>query len=312
MLQTVNTLARRWMNRFRWYGAKMIKKKYIKSTILGRPMILDLANDGISYALSVYGIREEDHIAIVQYVIKPGDIVLDIGANIGFYALMEADLVGASGHVYAIEPDTRNLALLEKNVALNEFQDRITIHPGGMSDHDGIEKMYVAQKTNLNTFVSPDDHAFLAPHLVADTADIHMTSIDAFVQKHNIKPTMIRMDIEGYEVEVLRGARETLAGAETFAILMELHPDAYSPDHSLEAELRYLFDHGFEPSVLVSASVPQPKMYKERGYEPSKLFHTDGFVRAWYEGVSREDAIALACATPKVSRYILLQKHTKK
>ncbi len=84
--------------------------------VLGHRMFLDRFD---SLSLSVVGRHEQCITELVQQIIKPGDIVLDIGANIGYYTLIFARCVGPTGHVYAFEPDPGSFALLQKNVQIN-------------------------------------------------------------------------------------------------------------------------------------------------------------------------------------------------
>ena len=72
--------------------------------------------DGIGRALYVFRSRELDHKWMLDNELSSGNVVLDLGANIGYYAIMEARKIGGTGKIYAIEPDPRNIELLQKNI----------------------------------------------------------------------------------------------------------------------------------------------------------------------------------------------------
>ena len=105
------------------------RKKTVKRRIYDYEMYLSLTTQGISKSLFLYGHREDDHREIFLRELHEGYKVLDIGSNIGYYALMEARLVGNQGKVIAVEPDKRNLELLNENILLNKlFSDMYIIN----------------------------------------------------------------------------------------------------------------------------------------------------------------------------------------
>ena len=127
--------------------------------------------------------------------------------------------------------------------------------------------------------------------------------------QENIIPDFIRMDIEGFEVEVFQGMKNIFINAKSgFMIFLELHPHAYSEERSFAKELEKLFDLGYFARALISAGEPSPKKYKEFGYTPKMEIVTDGFKRGYYDDVINDHVIPLTCYTPKSSRYVLLKK----
>jgi protein-L-isoaspartate O-methyltransferase len=84
-------------------------------------MYLRIRDKGVSRQLALVGVREKFSTETLQGELREGDCVVDIGANIGYYALMEARLVGSYGKVYAIEPVSYNFQLLENNIQLKKL-----------------------------------------------------------------------------------------------------------------------------------------------------------------------------------------------
>jgi len=295
----------------KWLINKAIpRKKTVIYNVLDYKMHLDLVHEGISRNLAVYGIREKVHTNLIRSILKQGMIVLDIGANIGYYPLMEASIVGRNGKVFAVEPDPRIIDILKKNIKLNKFDKIIKYYHMAMSDQNGKEEMYLSKKTNLNTFVkSSKDKKSLADRLIDKKIQMKVMTVDSFLQNEGVIPDLIRMDIEGYEVEVISGMRETIKKIHSgFKILFELHPEAYSKGNSLAEQLKTLFHYNFEAKILISAGIAIPQKYKEYGYTPKQIIQTDSFERGWFENIKKEHVIDLVCGIPKITRYLLLEK----
>ncbi len=190
--------------------------------INGVKMHLDLKNDdGLSKELILYGKRE---VLTVDYLlssntIQTGDTVLDIGGNIGYYALPESKLVGDTGVVYAVEPVKSNYELLQKNVELNGMNNVKTFQMA-MGDAEREIPIYIRSKKNLSSLTElPSD----ARGGVVGVEKVPMTTVDVFVEKIIGKaPSFLRMDVEGFEISILEGMQKTLSGNTT--LLIEFHP----------------------------------------------------------------------------------------
>jgi len=148
-------------------------------------------------------------------VIKEGDAVLDIGANIGYYVLIESQLVGEKGKVYAVEPVRSNFELLEKNVQLNNLKN-VSTFQFAFGEKDAKSEIYVTDKSNLCAM-----NRDAVGGKILFTQEVPMLTVDTFF-KDKAPPDFIRMDVEGYEYQVVKGMAKTLKG--NIKILIELHP----------------------------------------------------------------------------------------
>ena len=302
-LETRHAIKRNWYRGKRYLYKRLLGRRYIGCNVLGRRMLLDLNNGGISPTLLLNGLREADHTKIMMDELQPGMKVLDIGANIGYYALLEASRVGPAGRVYAIEPDERNLEVLHKNIQLNHMEQIISVSQLAMSNQTGLQTLFLCSSTNLNTMLSEYAGAGDRP------VEVRTTTVDNFLRNKNITIDFVRMDVEGFEIEIFEGMQNTLQQANAgFKVIFELHPKMYSREHSLESFLRRAFERGYYPKVIVSAGSAQPGPYAEMGYVPDEVIATDGFSRGLYRNVSKANAIALTCFEPKLSRYLLIEK----
>jgi len=217
--------------------------EYVR-VVQGSKMNLPLADRGVARDLSIRGIREREETRLIQRILKPGMTVIDVGANMGYYALMEARAVGVEGRVYAIEPEPRNYRLLVRNVALNEYGNVFTF-PLGISDETGSSRLHISTHSNLHNLVAP-----IKAGKNLHTIDIEVQRLDDFIQEQEIDPArvdLVRMDVEGWEAKILEGMQGLLRASQQLKLFIEFHPGAIAgiPGHSLERSLRALDEHGF-------------------------------------------------------------------
>ena len=179
--------------------------------------------------------------------VKPGATVIDIGANVGAYTLLFAQWVGSTGRVVAFEPAPASVAGLRHQLRLNGVADRVEVVESAVADVVGTALFAADRASGANALI-PDGHH--GDH----TVSVRTTSLDAFCEANHLHPDVIKIDVEGAELDVLRGARRTLAvrGIEAF---VELHPAAWpsrgvTPE-SLRAEfaLQGLAPEPIEPSL---------------------------------------------------------------
>jgi FkbM family methyltransferase len=165
--------------------------------------------------------------------VRPGDVVLDIGANLGAYTMLFAQWVGARGHVYAFEPAPDARRGLARHVELNAVGDRVTLLGDAMSAAEGVARFHAMGPRGDNRLAAIDDDRSI---------EVRTTTIDAFCGRQGLRPGLIKIDVEGAELDVLRGARATIAaGLGRLAIFVEMHPHLW-PDFgasraAIEAEL---------------------------------------------------------------------------
>jgi FkbM family methyltransferase len=144
------------------------------------------------------GIYERDLQALLVRTLRPGQVVWDIGANVGFFTLLSALRVGPHGQVVAVEPQPRNLELLRRHLALNAIAN-VTVIDSAVADAPGTASFDTAGSPSMG-------------HLAAGgTTTVTVTTIDELVASGMPAPQVIKMDIEGAESRALIGAARTLA-----------------------------------------------------------------------------------------------------
>jgi len=204
--------------------------------IRGHQMFLD-PRDRLN--LSIYGDWEPLEVALVEKNVKKGDVVLDIGANIGYYTLIMARLVGDEGKVLAFEPDPDNFALLKKNVEANGYRN-VTVVQKAVTDRNGEIKLYRSQE-NMG------DHRIYETTEDRPSVSIEAIRMDDYLKNHDVKVDFIKMDIQGAEYSAIRGMTALFEQNRHLKIVTEFWPHALK-SFGVEPEqyLNLLQQHGFK------------------------------------------------------------------
>ena len=173
--------------------------------------------------------------------IRPGDTVLDVGANIGAYTVLFAQWVGPHGRVIAFEPAPEPYRALRMLVDANTVADRVTALDQAVSSLEGTAAFAAVGVDGANRLTRTGDGMTVAT-----------TTIDAVCRRLNVRPRLIKIDAEGAELDVLRGARQTLArGGAGLRLYVEMHPHLWpqfgASREAIEAELA---SHGLRAERL--------------------------------------------------------------
>ena len=199
-------------------------------------------------------IHEDD--IIKRFTPKEGDIVIDIGAHIGLYTIISSKRVGANGKVVAIEADPSNFEMLNSNIKLNQLTNVIPLNYAVHSKETKV-KLYLPSGesgfTKYNTIMPNWINA------QEKFVEVNANTLDYLLQLNEIRQeevNWIKIDVEGAEFEVLKGATNVLSKSKDIAILMELHgpPHVYRPKVEEFANL-YNFKIEFEKSYEENGSM---------------------------------------------------------
>lgn len=204
------------------------------------------------YGKLVAGDYEATCLAAVREVVGPGMVALDIGASFGVYTLSMANMVAPGGRVYAFEPMHRTAVALKDHVRLNGIDDRVTVVETVVSDVSGTVNFY---EPSGNSSATTNMMASMAPEWVgarnksAAETEVNVerasTTVDDFCAEHDIAPDFVKVDVEGAEAFVLRGARQFLERRKGH-LLLEVHPHGLELlGESAQAVLKQLSDAGW-------------------------------------------------------------------
>jgi len=171
----------------------------------------------IDKAIIDRGVWEETSTNLIRNLIKPGDVVLDVGANMGYYTSLIAKLVGPNGHVHAFEPTEHFGQALKRNVEENGFKN-ISIHDYGLSDRETELEIYVNNST-ASLHMDPSVGGTFSEA-------VHLFPLDGIAPKLGLgRLDFIKIDVDGHEPQFLRGAEETLMRFRPRILLEVNHTD---------------------------------------------------------------------------------------
>ncbi|MEK7090960.1 MAG: FkbM family methyltransferase [Patescibacteria group bacterium] len=183
----------------------------------GHRMYIDKDDRVISLELLLSGKWEEFETELFKQSINLGDIVVDIGAHIGYYTLIAAKKVGDKGRVYAFEPLPKNFELLKKNVELNGYKNVVLINKA-VSDRDGTAKLFLSNEDNFG------DQRIYDPEGNRVSISIGTIKLDTFLKNKEKRINVIKMDIQGSETKTLTGASEIIRKSKKLKLLTEFWP----------------------------------------------------------------------------------------
>ena len=179
--------------------------------------------DFVQNEMFLYGCYEPETLALFETLVETGGVVVDVGANVGQYAIAAARLAGGDGRVAAVEPNPQVCARLIDNIRLNDFESRITIVTAPMSDRAqllafGLPDERALGTTRLRRADEPGGFVALSSTIVDLIAHLDMGRID-----------VLKIDVEGHDVKVIDGA---------------LTNPGVRPSHILFEYIHQSFDYG--------------------------------------------------------------------
>ena len=215
----------------------------------GHKMILD-SNDCLQ--LSINEIYEPVETNIIKQEIKKGDVVLDIGANIGYYTLLMADMVGTDGKVFAFEPEPYNFELLRKNIEINVCKN-VILERKAISNYNKKSNLYLSKD---NTGM----HRLNESKYCEKYIEVNVIKLDDYFYNNELinKIKFIKIDVEGSELDVLQGMESILENNNQITILLEFIPEhliehGSNPIHLIE----FLLDRNFRLYTIVDGKKEQ-------------------------------------------------------
>ena len=289
------------------YYRRIVKKQYVKRNIYDYEMILDLYDRGISRALWLFGKRELDHKYLMERVLSPGDRVLDVGANIGYYALMESNLVGPTGMVVALEPSPENIKLLEKNIELNKCQN-VKVTENAVSNVVGKSLFWLSNESNLNTF---HRHLLEEHGNLKGSIEVNVTTVSDLTEKYGAFD-LLRMDIEGHEVQVLQNIGEMLEDWRVCPnIIFETHTRAYGPHNNIGVVLTKLIRGGYRVGYVSSSSHRGTEILLNMACEKIATIRTDDNYRTIHKDLTLNQLLSCLEGSGGIRTVFLAKPETR-
>lgn len=227
------------------YFSRPIGEKRVRKNILGSQMDLNVESSQVARQLAETGMKERGSITAYQDLLgslrddNETVYVVDIGANIGYFTLTAANVLGPTGRIFAFEPGPRNYSQLKNNIELNNYS-QINTKQVAIGSERSIMELQLIGDSNIHQM------AEINPGTGKKTIEVDVHTLDEFVESEGIPidaPLVIKMDVEGYEGEVFEGMTDLLKSDRPIYILVELHPIDDDPRDKI---LNALKTNGFE------------------------------------------------------------------
>jgi FkbM family methyltransferase len=240
--------------------------------ISNRPLVVSFANTlkinipktGSGAGIYYQGFSEPDTADFFYRFLRPGMVMLDVGAHIGEYTLLAAKIVEASGQVHAFEPQSHLFPVLKESVQLNELS-QVKLNCSAVSDYLGNIEFQVLNEPSMSSIKKKSNLDDLQQML-----EVPCTSLDIYWQKEQTKIDLIKVDVEGAEKFVLQGAVGLLSlpSDQAPTWIFEYAPSAYA-------------DFGYQGEDVI-------KLLQLHGYE-IYIYYGDGKIKQFDPGIQIEN-----------------------
>jgi FkbM family methyltransferase len=230
------------------------RSELVRKTTDGVDFEFDFTYDGPrsrAYEEAYLGIYEPFTVLAMKSILRPGDVFIDVGANVGILTAAGAALVGKAGQVHSFEPVPEYFEKLELLAQLNpDFS--LTVNPYALGEKPGTCVIHVVGRTNVgwNTLI---------PELIGDDLPRHaveaqVVRLDDYIERNGLREVaLIKIDAEGFEYPVLKGLSGYLENPEYRPpVLCEIVPQAYALlGHHIQDLREYMEGYGYHPVSLV-------------------------------------------------------------
>ena len=192
--------------------------------------------------------------AFIRERIRPGALCIDVGANVGVYVLQFARWTGVDGRVIAFEPNPDARQMLERHIELNDLSARAKVVPAAVGAISGNAVLFAAGADGMSRLGAPNE---LIAEQVREVS-VPVVTLDDYCAAHGLEPDWLFIDIEGFEIAALKGARSLIEkrGAK-LNIVVEMHPSVWSSaDTTLESAEELLAELDLHPQPLTGQADP--------------------------------------------------------
>ena len=217
-----------------WHRLRELPSKTLwalapRRRVMARGLRLSLQCDNAitEYRWKSYNTKEPETLDWIDAWIRPGDVMFDVGANIGLYSLYAA-LRHPTAKVIAFEPEYANLHLLRDNILENGVQERVDVYSIALGNRNGVSRLHIQDVTPgaaLHTEARSPLTETRTHHPVVWREGVCTMTLDAFCEEVGVQPQAIKLDVDGTEPEILEGAAQTLRNPSLRSVLMEMFGD---------------------------------------------------------------------------------------
>tara|TARA_B110000263_G_C15302252_1_gene508596 strand:+ start:918 stop:1853 length:936 start_codon:yes stop_codon:yes gene_type:complete len=236
-------------------ATKKIKKKNTDNLIVdvnGYKLALIPGDLGISSELMMFKTHEPLTTKLLSKELKKDMVCLDVGGNIGYYTLLESNIVGSGGKVIAIEPSPPNFQHLKKNLEIQDTKN-VDAYNFAAGDVDGSVNFLVYQESN-GSFTIPDGET---TNLPGELIKVEAKRLDTFLNELKITNVdFVRMDVEGYEFHIIEGMKNTIEKCKPM-FQIEVHVSLLGKEKTRNF-LKTFQNYGYEAKYYIPRDIDLP------------------------------------------------------
>ncbi len=214
----MQTLCKLGPRRYRFYRllSRLAANRYEVYRIEGGFIYLNLHEHPMMVQMAM-GTYEPAKHAMIRRHLRPGMTFIDVGANRGYFTLQAAQLVGSAGRVIAVEPAPENYSYLQRSIELNGYRHTRAL-PIALSDHDGSASLQILGRSTEHTLAPLKPQYKDLPKVT-----VQIQTLDSVVAEQQLKAVdMLKIDVQELEIEVLRGAKQTLLASPRMILFVDL------------------------------------------------------------------------------------------
>lgn len=249
---------------FRWQIAQKILKRPVLMSFIGDSIFL--VSKGMTGATgNIYsGLHEFEEMAFLLHFLKEEDVFFDVGANVGSYTILASKVIGAI--TCSFEPSPKTFQHLENNVFLNRIQKKVFLFNQGVGAEKGSMRFSMNQDTINHVVLNSNE----------ESIPIEINTLDHCAAEQKLFPKLIKIDVEGFETEVIRGASSLLKNPNLQAVIMELNGSGGRYGFDEDTIHQKMIDTGFK-SYNYAPFHRKLKERAERSFHGNTIYIRDAF-----------------------------------
>jgi FkbM family methyltransferase len=246
-------------------GQRASRIDRVASLRTGGRLVVDIG-DYVHRPMYFLGEYEPSTTRLFERLAIPGWTVLDIGANAGYFSVVAATLGAPSARVFAFEPNPRLGNMLSRSISLNPRLD-IVLERVAVADQPGKLPLHltsVSRNSGLSS-LRPD-----LPDTEGEVITVPVVSVDEYCVLHSLRPDLVKIDVEGAELQVLQGASRMLAERQPRWVICEVSHDREDPN----VILNLMSSHGYD-----AYSISEAGALRGLTLDPNVVFENICFIR---------------------------------
>jgi len=214
-------------------GSRLVTGPVIFPWIDGTKFIVRPGETG--FTQNIYcGLHEFQDMAYILHVITPNDLFIDVGANVGSYTILACAARGARG--YCFEPIPATYQKLLENLQINNLSARVKPFNIGISDKE-CDLLFTSDKNTMNHVIANEEKS-------SNAINVHVSTLDQVLADES--PTVLKIDVEGFETKVINGAIHTLENRSLHSIIMETNKSNQRYGYEGEQLIHTIKSKGFQ------------------------------------------------------------------